>query len=88
MEGRVASGDQFIADKAVKKHIIEICNPACVEMEGAAIAQACAISKIPFLILRCMSDMADDGETATYEFNDKIAADMSARLVTGLIQLI
>lgn len=88
ISGRIASGDQFISDKKVKNHIVEICSPACVEMEGAAIAHACFINKTPFLVLRCMSDMADDGEEATYDFNDKIAADMSARLVVRIIQKI
>ncbi|WP_191016628.1 5'-methylthioadenosine/adenosylhomocysteine nucleosidase [Treponema zioleckii] len=85
ISGRIASGDQFISNKQVKNHIIEICNPACVEMEGAAIAHACFLNKTPFLILRCMSDCADDGEESTYDFNDKIAANMSAKLVQKLI---
>ncbi len=88
ISGRIASGDQFISSSEVKKHIIEICSPACVEMEGAAIAHACFINKIPFLILRCMSDCADDGEESTYDFNDKIAANMSAKLVQNLLKRI
>ena len=84
--GRVASGDQFISDKGVKQHIIDICAPACVEMEGAAIAHACHLSQTPFLILRCMSDMADDGGEATYDFNEVAAAEMSARLVIGVLK--
>jgi len=86
IEGRIASGDQFIADKDKKNHIIEICHPACVEMEGAAIAQVCYVNKIPFLILRCMSDCADDTGTETYEFNDKTAAVLSATLVKHFLE--
>ena len=84
--GRVATGDQFIADKAVKARIIKTCAPACVEMEGAAIAHACWLNGTPFLILRCMSDMADDeGETASV-FNEQAAAEMSAKLVVNLLK--
>ena len=81
IEWRIASWDQFISDKATKQHIIEICNPACVEMEWTAIAHVCWCNKIPFVILRCMSDSADEIWAQNYKFNDKIAAKMSATLV-------
>ena len=55
-------------------------------MEGAAIAQVCYVNKIPFLILRCMSDCADDAGTETYEFNDKTAAVLSATLVKHFLE--
>jgi adenosylhomocysteine nucleosidase len=83
--GRIASGDQFVSSREAKDHIRRICNPACVEMEGAAIAQACYLNGIPFLIIRCISDMADEGEEAAYKFNDKTAAGISASLVLGLL---
>lgn len=86
ISGRIASGDQFISDKTVKQRIIDICSPACVEMEGAAIAHACTLNNTPFLILRCMSDMADDAGEATYDFNEKDAAEMSAKLVVGVLE--
>jgi len=86
VSGRVASGDQFISDKKIKEHIRDICNPACVEMEGAAIAHACYISGVPFLIIRCMSDMADDGGENTYQFNDKTAAELSGSLVMAMLE--
>lgn len=85
--GRIASGDQFISNRDVKNQIKKNCDPACVEMEGAAIAHACYLNEVPFIIIRCMSDMADDGEEATYKFNDKVAAEMSAGLVRKMIQL-
>ena len=85
IEWRIASWDQFISDKATKQHIIEICNPACVEMEWTAIAHVCWCNKIPFVILRCMSDCADDNWTQHYKFNDKIAAEMSASLVKNVL---
>ncbi|MBP3708933.1 MAG: 5'-methylthioadenosine/adenosylhomocysteine nucleosidase [Treponema sp.] len=81
MKGRIASGDQFISSAAAKNRIKELCNPACVEMEGAAIAHACYLNDIPFVIIRAMSDMADDGEEASYKFNDKEAAQESAAIV-------
>ncbi len=85
IEGRIATGDQFISDKAIKNEIKTNFDPACVEMEGAAIAHACHLSKVPFVIIRCMSDMADDVITDDYNFNEPIAAELSARLVESII---
>lgn len=79
--GRIASGDQFISDKSLKQKIVENCSPACVEMEGAAIAHASYLNKIPFVIIRCMSDMADDIGENIYNFNEETAASLSAKLV-------
>lgn len=86
IEWRIASWDQFISDKETKQHIIDICNPACVEMEWAAIAHVCWCNNIPFVILRCMSDSADDNWTQNYKFNDTLAAEMSATLVREVLQ--
>lgn len=85
--GRIATGDQFISDKSVKAKIVENCSPTCVEMEGAAIAHACYLNNIPFVIIRCMSDMADDNEEATYSFNEETAANLSAALVKEMLPL-
>ena len=83
--GLIASGDQFISDRAKKEKIRSDCNPACVEMEGAAIAHACHLNKTPFVIIRCMSDMADDKGESTYDFNEKTAATLSAGLVMEML---
>lgn len=83
--GRIASGDQFISSKEQKSNIRSLCNPACVEMEGAAIAHAAYLCKVPFIIIRCMSDMADDNGENTYNFNEELAAKMSAELVLNML---
>ena len=88
VEGRIATGDQFISEKTVKSEIAKNFEPACVEMEGAAIAHACYLNKLPFVILRCMSDMADDLSSNGYDFNEPIAAELSAKVVEKMIQLI
>ncbi|MBP3825621.1 MAG: 5'-methylthioadenosine/adenosylhomocysteine nucleosidase [Butyrivibrio sp.] len=78
-EGRVCSGDQFISDKAVKDAIIENLGGMCCEMEGAGIAQACYLNKIPFIIIRAISDKADGSDVMDYpEFEKKAAHDCAA----------
>ena len=65
-EGRVVSGDQFITDKDTKKRLVETFAAYCTEMEGAAIAQAAYLNSIPFLIIRAISDKADDSASMDY----------------------
>ncbi|MCR5217455.1 5'-methylthioadenosine/adenosylhomocysteine nucleosidase [Treponema sp.] len=84
MAGRIASGDQFVSSKEIKARIKAACDPACVEMEGAAIAHAAYLYKTPFVIIRCMSDMADDAGESTYDFNEESAANLSAALVRAI----
>jgi len=84
--GRVASGDQFVADKTLKARILQNASPLCVEMEGAAIAHACYLSGVPFVIVRTLSDMADDKEETTYTFNEETAAHLSGAILLSIIK--
>lgn len=86
VKGLIASGDQFISAGEKKDFIKSNFNPLCVEMEGCAIAHACTLSKVPFVIIRCMSDMADDTVESTYSFNEDVCADMCASFVKQFIQ--
>ena len=87
IKGLVASGDQFISDSNTKKKIQANFEPACVEMEGCAIAHTCYLNKIPFVILRCMSDMADESVEQTYSFNEDICAAACSCLVKQVLEL-
>lgn len=58
--GKIATGDCFVGDSATKNTIAEKCAPDCVEMEGAAVAHIAAKNGVPFVILRAMSDNADE----------------------------
>lgn len=81
-EGRVASGDQFVADKDVKAQIIADCGGFCTEMEGTAIAQASYINGLPFVIIRAISDQADESVKISYdEFEAKAARDCAAAVL-------
>ena len=83
--GRIASGDQFIGAGERKREIIEVCSPACVEMEGAAVAHACYLCGVPFVVIRCMSDMADESVAGSYSFNEAEAATLSSHLVLSML---
>ena len=58
--GRIATGDRFVGDTGTKKQIEAACHPDCVEMEGAAVSQIAAKNGVPCVILRAMSDNADE----------------------------
>ena len=78
-EGRVCSGDQFIASKEQKAKIVSTFYGLCCEMEGGAIAQVCYLNKTPFVIIRAISDKADDSEEVSYEkFKESAAAHCAA----------
>ena len=78
-EGRIASGDQFIAERARKDEIGTTMNAICTEMEGAAIAHAAFLNETPFVILRAISDKADESVHVSYdEFEEKAAHDCAA----------
>ena len=84
-EGRVCSGDQFVSSPDVKKAIIDEQGGMCTEMEGAAIAQACYLNKIPFVIIRAISDKADGSDIVDYPVFEEKAAHDCAALVKEMI---
>lgn len=84
-EGRVVSGDQFISDKTVKDRITSQFAGFCTEMEGAAIAQAAYLNNIPFLVIRAISDKADDSATVDYPTFEAQAIENSVKLMKEMI---
>jgi adenosylhomocysteine nucleosidase len=84
-KGRIASGDQFVSDPAVKREIADIFEPLAVEMEGAAIAHTCYLNKVPFVVIRSVSDNSD-GDADTYESYAGVAAKNSADIVWQIVE--
>ena len=85
-KGRVASGDQFVAEKPLKEKIIAVTGGLCTEMEGAAIAQTAYRNQLPFVILRAISDKADDSAEMDYPTFERIAAHRCAEVTMKLAQ--
>lgn len=86
--GRIVSGDQFISSKEVKDRIVENFHPLCVEMEGAAIAQAAYLNKVSYVIIRAISDKADNSACMDYPTFEKKAIAHSVRLMKELLPMI
>lgn len=80
-EGRVVTGDQFISSKEKKSRLVDTFDGCCTEMEGAAIAHAAYLNGIPFLIVRAISDKADDSAQMDYPAFEAKAIEHSVRLM-------
>ena len=82
--GRIASGDQFVCRQEQKDHIIRVTGGLCTEMEGAAIAHTAYRNGIPFVILRAISDRADNSAEMDYPTFETIAAHRCAQVATAM----
>lgn len=85
LEGRVCSGDQFIATTEQRERIVSTFGGLCAEMEGAAIAQVCHLNGTPYVIIRAISD---DSDGMTYEeFQAEAARECANAVLTMLARL-
>ena len=87
-EGIIATGDQFVADKARKAWIGETFKADALEMEGAAVAVVCNALDVPFFILRAISDSAD--MDAGFDFDAFLvsSAKTSAAFILAMVEKI
>ena len=85
-EGRVVSGDQFICDRAKKNEIKKIFGGLCTEMEGAAIAQAAYVNGVPFVIVRAISDKADESVIVAYDVFEAQAAKHCTSIIEHMVK--
>ncbi len=86
--GRIATGDQFIADKTVKDRIVDNFGAFCTEMEGVGIAHAAYLNKVSYVIIRAISDKADNSATMDYPEFERQAIAHSVKLVKELLPMI
>ena len=82
--GRVASGDQFICSREQKEKIIADTAAVCAEMEGASIAHTSYRNGVPFVIIRAISDKADDSAEMDYPTFEAIAAARCAAVTCAM----
>lgn len=83
--GRVVSGDQFVSSSEVKDRLVKLFGAKCTEMEGAAIAHAAYLNQISCVIIRAISDKADNSATMDYPTFEKKAIEHSVRLIRALM---
>ena len=84
--GCIASGDQFVASREIKDEIVRLFAAKCVEMEGTAIAHVAYLNQVPCVVIRAISDKADESASMDYPAFEKQAIIHSVKLVCGLLE--
>ena len=83
--GCIATGDLFVSSQEEKERLARDYNALCAEMEGAAVAHVCAVNRVPFGVIRCISDLANDDAYGDYESFELLAARKSADILCEAI---
>lgn len=87
--GTISSGDIFITDEQMGSKINNKFSALCVEMEGAAIAQVCSLCKVPFLVIRAISDSPyEKDNNITFEEFLSISSDMVSKFIIQFLDKI
>ena len=86
--GTIASGDMFVSSNEKRKEIKDLFDACAVEMEGAAIAQTAVLNNTPFIILRAISDLADENASKKLIFTEEDTAHLSAKVLEIILSVI
>ena len=86
LEGRVCSGDQFISEGDQRDRITSAFGGLYCEMEGGAVAQACYLNDVPYVIIRAISDKPDETEFVEYSVFEAEAAAHCAHIVEYMVE--
>ncbi len=84
--GTIATGDRFLCDPVVKAQLNRDFGAIACEMEGGAIAHVCYVNDVPFLILRAISDGADDQSNMDFPTFARMAAQHSAEALAAMLR--
>ena len=85
--GTIVSGDCFVSSASKAKQLRDDFDALCTEMEGASIAHTAYVNKIPFLVIRAISDFADEDAENSFDSFENVAADRAAFLVKEMLSL-
>jgi adenosylhomocysteine nucleosidase len=83
--GPIATGDEFNNSPERKNQLYQDFGAYCNEMEGAAVAQVCALCGVPFVIIRSISDKSDNDTVEMYNNFKVLAAERCADFLTQLM---
>ncbi len=86
--GRIATGDIFVAEKAMRQSIADEFSALACEMEGGAVAQVCYRNSVPFAVLRCISDDFDENKFMDFMEFRVLAADKSMAAIKNFLELV
>ncbi|WP_368487858.1 5'-methylthioadenosine/adenosylhomocysteine nucleosidase [Clostridium sp. BJN0013] len=84
--GRIVTGDEFISSSEKVKYLYKKFNALACEMEGGSIAQVAYLNNVPFVIIRSISDNANNGASMEYEEFAPIAIKNSTEILKNVIK--
>ena len=83
--GMIATGDKFVSEDSLKAEIISNFHAYCVEMEGAAIAQAAMLNNMACVVIRAISDKADNSANVDYRSFEAKAIENMSKISLALV---
>jgi adenosylhomocysteine nucleosidase len=86
--GKVLTGDQAIVSQDRRQWLWETFRGDCVDMESAAVAQVCQMNRVPWVIVRAISDSAEEDSIAEFRGNLREAASLAASVAAGMTKSI
>lgn len=84
--GRIVSGDQFVASLEKIHWLEKEFSALACEMEGASIAHVCYLNSTPFVVIRSISDNANNGAHMDFEKFTPIGVRNSTFILKSMIQ--
>ncbi len=85
--GPVASGDEGIDSSARARELMDATGGIVAAWEGAGGAKACEFAGVPYIEVRCVSDLADEDAMTDFRENTPPAMSNLARFITDTIAL-
>lgn len=83
--GTIATGDVFCNKVSLKEEVVKEFGADCIEMEGAAIAQVCTLSNIPFIVIRSISDKPNGHNEIDFNTYLEMSVKRYQKLIKNLI---
>lgn len=83
--GTIATGDSFISDPKKIRWLQREFGAVAAEMEGGAVGQVCQMNKVPFVIIRVISDGSGDGAAGEFIFFLEEASQLTFKLTCELL---
>ena len=84
--GTIATGDQFLCNKDRKGWIHRTFGAVAGEMEGGSVGHVCHVNKVPFVVIRAISDDADGNAPADFPAFAAAAAQTSIRITAAVVK--
>jgi len=86
--GKVLTGDQAIVSQERREWLWKTFRGDCVDMESAAVAQVCRLNAVPWVVVRAISDAAEEDSVAEFRRNLGESAGTAARVAGGMVESI